>query len=53
MPNWKEKGRRILTRIALWAPLRTYGELVLRPVTMAEQTAGTQVVFCDANNDKK
>ena len=53
MTNWKQKGRRLLTRIALWAPLRSYGELVLRPVTTAEKTAGMQIVFCDANSDKK
>jgi hypothetical protein len=53
MTNWKEIGRRIITRIALWAPLRSYGELVLRPVTIAERAAGMQVAFCDANNYKK
>ncbi|MGI9202813.1 MAG: hypothetical protein ACR2Q3_02315 [Woeseiaceae bacterium] len=53
MTTWKEIGRQTITRIALWAPLRSYGELVLRPVTIAERAAGTQVAFCDTNNDKK
>lgn len=53
MTSWKVKGQQILERIALWAPLRSYGELVLRPVTIAERAAGVQVVFCDTNNDKK
>ena len=52
MTNWKKIGR-ILSKVASWAPLRSYGELVLRPVTIAEQAAGMQVAFCDANNDKK
>jgi len=35
-----------------WLPLRSYGELVLKPVTIAEQTAGTEIAFSTANNKK-
>ncbi len=33
-------------------PLRSYGELVLKPVTIAEQAAATEIAFSTANNKK-
>lgn len=53
MTNWKKLGRRILSKIVLWAPMRSYGELVLRPVTIAERAAGMEVAFSYAKIDKK
>jgi len=53
MRNFKKFGQQILTRFALWPPMRSYGELVLRPVTIAEQAAGIEVAFSDKNNYKK
>lgn len=32
--------------------MRSYGELVLRPVTIAERAAGADTAFRNANNKK-
>jgi len=51
MINWNQFMRRANT-ILLRIPLRSYGELVLRPVTIAEQAAGAEIAFSAADNKK-
>ena len=45
-----------LGQVGSWLPLRTllltYGELVLRPVTIAERAANAEIAFSTANNKK-
>jgi len=41
-----------LVLVASWLPLRSYGELVLRPVTIAERAADAEIAFSTANNKK-
>ena len=44
--------RQFLAQAASLLPLRSYGELVLRPVTIAERTAGAEIAFSSAHNKK-
>ena len=39
MTTWYKFWRRVAAFLFLNTPIRTYGELVLRPVTMAERAA--------------
>lgn len=41
-----------LGQVASMLPLRSYGELVLRPVTIAERAADAEIAFSTANNKK-
>ncbi len=52
MQNWKKIGWRVVSKMLLWAPFRSYGELVLRPVTIAERAAGMEVAFSNASTEK-
>ncbi|MBT5219001.1 MAG: hypothetical protein HOI35_11830 [Woeseia sp.] len=42
----------LLGQIGRWLPLRTYGELVLRPVTIADRAANAEIAFSTADNKK-
>lgn len=43
---------RLDTLAFLRSTLCSYGELVLRPVTIAERVAGTEIAFSPSNNKK-
>lgn len=48
MNNWNKFCRQVVTFALSKTPLGSYGELVLRPVTMLEQAAGTEIAFSTA-----
>jgi hypothetical protein len=50
MTNWHRFWEQLIAFVALRTPLGAYGELVLRPVTIAEQAAGTEIAFSTAHN---
>ena len=52
MSTYSQIWREIFGKFTVWLPLRSYGELVLRPVTIAEQVADTEIAFSTANNKK-
>ena len=52
MMNWKKLWRQITAYLLLRTPMRSFGELVLRPVTIAERNAGAEIVFSAAQNKK-
>jgi hypothetical protein len=52
MMNWNRFWRRMTAFMLLRTPMLSYGELVLRPVTIAERAAGTEIAFSTAHNKK-
>jgi hypothetical protein len=50
--NWKKFWRHIIANLVLRNPMRSFGELVLRPVTIAERNAGAEIAFSAAHNKK-
>ncbi len=50
MMNWKKFWRHITAYLLLRTPMRSFGELVLRPVTIAERNAGAEIAFSAAHN---
>ena len=50
MMNWKKFCRNITAYLMLRTPLRSFGELVLRPLTIAERKAGADIAFSAAHN---
>jgi hypothetical protein len=52
MINWNRFWRRMAAFMLLRTPMLSYGELVLRPVTIAERTAGAEIAFSAAHNKK-
>ena len=51
MINWNQFRRRVTTFL-FQMPFRSYGELVLRPVIIAEQAAGAEIASSAADNKK-
>ena len=52
MKNWKRFWRRVTAYLLLHTPMRSFGELILRPVTIAERNAGAKIAFSAAHNKK-
>ena len=52
MINWKRFWRQIAAYLLLRTPMRSFGELVLQPVTIAERKAGAEIAFSAAHNKK-
>jgi len=50
--NWNRFWRRMTAFMLLRTPMLSYGELVLRPVTIAERAAGAEIAFSTAHNKK-
>jgi hypothetical protein len=50
--NWKNFWRHKIAKLVLRNPMRSFGELVLRPVTIAERNAGAEIAFSAAHNKK-
>jgi len=50
--NWKKFWRHITAFLLLRTPMGSFGELVLRPVTIAERKAGADIAFSAAHNKK-
>jgi hypothetical protein len=48
MNNLNQFWRRVVAFTLSRTPLGSYGELVLRPVTIAEQAAGAEIAFSTA-----
>lgn len=48
--NWYRFWRRVAAFLFLNTPIRSYGELVLRPVTIAERAAGKSAVASARHN---
>lgn len=52
MLNSNRFWRRITAFLLSRTPILSYGELVLRPVTIAERAAGAEIAFSAAHNKK-
>jgi hypothetical protein len=50
--KWNRFWRQLTAFMLLRTPMLSYGELVLRPVTIAEQGAGAEIAFSTAHNKK-
>lgn len=52
MTNWKRFWRRVTAFLLLRTPMRSYGRLVLRPVTIALRAADAEIAFGTTQNNK-
>ena len=52
MNNRNQFLQKLAAFLTLRTPLGSYGELVLRPVMIVEQSAGAEIAFSTAHNKK-
>ena len=52
MNEWRRFWRRVVAFVYLNTPMRTYGELVLRTVTIAERTVAKSAAVSAGHNER-